>query len=124
MIAMRCLIAPPSPRLRGDRPAIIAASQERVLRESPLAHVPLLLLQQNASEFRQRFRADIVERPEDALAIFDGERDDLSLERKRLLEKGARRLGHATNELAHVLIRDPRAGEIHEGEATPRGDYS
>jgi hypothetical protein len=58
----------------------------------PLAHPPLVLLQQHSARLGQRLRADIVERPEDALAIFDGERHYLTVESERLLEEGARRL--------------------------------
>ena len=86
--------------------------------DESLSAAQLVLLKQNASELRQSFRADIVERPEDALAIFDGECDDVAIERERLLEKGTRRLVHKRDELANVLVRNPQTGEVHGGELT------
>jgi hypothetical protein len=65
---------------------------------------PLVLLHQHPSQLRQRIRADIVERPQDALAILDRERNDLCSERQRPLEKRARRLIHKPDELANVLV--------------------
>ena len=56
-----------------DRPQI---GRSRPLDE-PLPGAPLVLLEQNAPRRGQSLGADIVERPEDALAIFDGERDYL-----------------------------------------------
>ena len=79
----------------------------KALNES-LLHAPLVLLQEHSAQLCQRVRADIVERPEDALTVFDGECDDLALERERLLERGARRLVHELDELAYVLVGNPQ----------------
>jgi hypothetical protein len=77
-------------------------------------------LQQHSTQLSECVRADIVERPEDALAIFDRDCDDLALERERLLERGARRLVHELDEIANVLVRDRQAGEIHDAGGTTR----
>jgi hypothetical protein len=68
---------------------------------------------QDASELGQRLSPHIVERPQNALAIFDGECDDLAVEPERLLEERARRLIYECDELANVLVGDPQTGEIH-----------
>ena len=64
-------------------------------------------------------RPDIVERPQDALAVLDGERDDSGLEHQRLLQQRACRLVHELYEFADVLVGDPQAGEIHGDGGTP-----
>jgi len=76
-------------------------------------------MEQNAAKLCERVCSDIVERREDALAILDRQSDDLAVERERLLEKGARRFVHELDELAHVRVRDPQAGEIYGGRGTP-----
>ena len=67
----------------------------------------------------QRVCAGIVECPEDALSIFDRQRDDSSLQSQRPLKEGTCRLVDDLYELAHVFVRDPQAGEIHGDERTP-----
>ena len=52
---------------------------------------PLVLLEQDAAKIGQCVRPGIVERPEDALPVIDGERDDFGLQPERLLEKRAGR---------------------------------
>jgi hypothetical protein len=44
---------------------------------------PLVLLEQGAAELGQCVRPGIVERPEDALPVIDGERDDFGLQPER-----------------------------------------
>ena len=80
---------------------------------------PLVLLEQDAAELGQCVRPGIVERPEDALPVIDGERDDFGLQPERLLEKRAGRFVDEPYELADVLVGDPQAGEIHKGVGTP-----
>ena len=72
--------------------------------QDPFAHPPLVLLQQHAAEFSQR----IVERPDDALAVFDGKG-----RRPRPLGRGTSRARsvaarHESYELANVLVTGPR----------------
>ncbi len=84
----------------------------------PRAVAPLVLLKQDATELCQRVRSRIIERPEDALAIGDCERDDFGFHRERLLEEGARRLVDDSYEFAHVILGDPQTGEIYKGVGT------
>ena len=81
----------------------------------PLSSPPLVLLEQHTAKLCQRVRADIIECPEDALTVFDGECDDLAFERERVLKKRTGRLVHERDELAYVLVREPQTGEIHGG---------
>lgn len=46
----------------------------------PFPRPPLVLSEEYVTKLCQRIRADIVERPVDALAIFDGERDHFAVE--------------------------------------------
>ena len=46
--------------------------------DEPLTRPPLVLLQQHTTELGQRVRSGIVERPKDALAIVDRQRDQPS----------------------------------------------
>jgi len=85
----------------------------------PVVPTPLVFGEQHASKLCEGVCPDVVECPEDAFAIFDRERDYLGLECERLLEKGACWLVHERDELAHVLVGDPQAGEVHGGEGTP-----
>ncbi len=78
-----------------------------------------MLGEQYSAKFCKGVRSDIVERPQDALAIIDGERDDSSLERERLLEKRARWLIHEPYELADIGVGNLQAREVHRGEGTP-----
>ena len=87
----------------------------------PLPRTPLVLLQEHGTKLGQRVRPRTVERPQDTLAIFDGERDDSGLERERLLKKRARRFIHEPYELADIVLEDPQAGEIYRRERT-RGE--
>ena len=48
--------------------------------DQPFPRPPFVLLQEHGTKLRQRLGADIVERPEDAFAIFDCERHDLAFE--------------------------------------------
>ena len=53
-----------------------------------------MLLEEHPAKLRERVCPHVVERPEDALAVIDGECDDLAIECERLLKKGTRRLIH------------------------------
>ena len=84
-----------------------------------MSPTPLVLLQQHSAKLSQRVRPGIVERPEDALAVFDGKGDDLGLWGERLLEEGARRLVDEPDELANILVGTRRpARYIEAGPAT------
>ena len=50
--------------------------------DQPFLRPPLVLLEKHASQLGQRVGAHIVERPQDAFAIFDCERHDLAVERE------------------------------------------
>jgi len=78
-----------------------------------------VLGEQHPAKLCEGVRPDIVERPQDALAVIHGECDDSSLECERLLEKRARRLVHERDELADIVVGNVQAGEIHEGEGFP-----
>ena len=88
----------------------------------PIPGTPLLLLEQHATKLGRGFRADVIERPEEAFAIFDGECDHFAIERERILV-GPCRLVHERDELADVLVGNPQAGEIHGGEGTQAGRW-
>jgi hypothetical protein len=98
---------------RHDPPGVRPPSDESFLT------CPLVLLEQDATQLGQRVRAGVVERPEDALAIGDRERDDFGPAPERLLEEGARRFVDEPYELADVLVGNPQTGEIHTGMRTP-----
>jgi hypothetical protein len=80
---------------------------------------PFVLLEQDATELGQRVRPRVIERPEDALAVLDRQRDHSGPTRERLLEEGACRFVDELCELADVLVGDPQTGEIHKGVGTP-----
>ena len=73
----------------------------RTLLDKPIAGAPLVLLEQHSAKLCECVRPRIIERPQDALAVLDSERDDASLERERPLEKRPRRLVYELDELAH-----------------------
>jgi len=89
-----------------------------------LAGTPLPLGDQRASQLCKGVGPDIIERRENAFAIIDRERDDLGFKCERLLEQGACRLIHESDDLADVLVGDPQTGEIHGGERTPKASHS
>jgi hypothetical protein len=62
-----------------------------------------VLGEQHAAKFCQGVRADIVERPEEAFAILNGERNNLSAECERPGQKGARRLIYEPDHFPHVV---------------------
>jgi hypothetical protein len=100
---------------------------ERRLDEPSRART-LVLLPQHTTELDQRVRASIVERPEDALAIVDRQRDHSGLKRERLLEERARRLVDERLELSSASVRS-RVGRLatssHEiGFATTGATFS
>ena len=59
-----------------------------------------------------------VERPEDALTVFDGQRHDSSPESERLLKQGASRLVNEPYEFADIVVRDVQAREVQRSEPT------
>jgi hypothetical protein len=67
-------------------------------RLEPLAPAPFVLGEEHAAELCQRVGADIVERPEEAFAILNGERNNLGAECERPGQKGARRLVYECDE--------------------------
>ena len=101
----------------------LAVGRRREL-DQPFPRPPLVLLEQHTAKLCQRVRSDIVECPEYALTVFDGECDDLVVERERLLKKRTGRLVHERDEIAYVLVRNPQAGEIHEAERTQASRWS
>ena len=101
--------------------ALPLASRPSTRARPALPRPPLVLLEQHTAKLCQRIRSDIIECPENAFAIFDGECDYVAVERKRLLEEGTGRLVHERDELAYVLVGNPQTGEIHGGEPTRWG---
>ena len=63
-----------------------------------------MLGEHHAVKFCHGVGANIVERPEEAFAILNGERNNLSAECERPGEKGARRLVYECDEFPHVLV--------------------
>ena len=85
----------------------------------PVAVPPFVLLKQNSAKLGQRVRPRIIERPENALAVLDRQRDYSGPTRERLLEEGACRFVDEPDKQANVLVGDPQTGEIHKGVGTP-----
>ena len=77
-----------------------------------------MLLEQDAPKLGQRLRADIVERPEDSLTVFYGQRHNSSLESERLLKHGASRLTNEPYEFADIVVGDVQAREVQRSEPT------
>ena len=68
----------------------LAVGRRREL-DQPFPRPPLVLLEQHTAKLCQRVRSDIIKCPDDALTIFDGECDDLAVDRERLLKNGSAR---------------------------------
>jgi hypothetical protein len=121
-----CSLRPRVPELSGPQTLRIPV---HLSGDKPLAHPPLVLLQEHGAELRECVRSRIVERPEDALAVVDGERYYGSTERERLLEHASRRIVDKAGELPHVVIGNPKTGEHHardsaSEEGSPSGTNS
>jgi hypothetical protein len=82
----------------------------------PFPPSPFVLLQEHGAQLHESVSPDVIERPENPLAVVDCQRDHFGLEGERLLEEGACRLLDQLCEFADVLVGDLQAGEIHEGE--------
>jgi hypothetical protein len=67
--------------------------------DEPVAHAPLVLLQEHRAQLGQRVRAGIVERPEQALTVVNRQCQDDRPQCKRLLEHAPSRLVDETGEL-------------------------
>ena len=80
-----------------------------------LALPPLVLVQEHGSQLGKRIATGILERPEDALAIVDGQRDNSRIETERPLEDAPRGLFDEIGELPNVVVRNRDAGELHGG---------
>jgi hypothetical protein len=87
--------------------------------DEPVARAPFVLGEQHPAKLCEGLCPGIVERPQDALAVLDSERDDAGLERERLLKKRAHRLIHERDELADVVVGNLQAGVLHGDGGTP-----
>ena len=85
--------------------------------QEPLAHSPLVFVQQHPAQFGKHVGPRIVESPQDALPVLIVSANP-SVESQCLLEKGARWLVDQPDDLAHVVVGDKHAREIHRSEPT------
>jgi hypothetical protein len=87
----------------------------------PVVDAPLVLPQENPAELCEPIGRRLVERTQDRLAVDDGQRQHLRLDEQRVLEL----MGDVVranrskefDELAHVVIGDRKACELHRLEA-------
>jgi len=79
----------------------------------PLEAAPLLFGEKETAKLYEGVCPGIIERREKTLTVLNGQRDDPSLERERLLKKGPRRFLNKLYELADIVVRNVQAGEIH-----------
>jgi hypothetical protein len=82
----------------------------------------------DGTQLGQRVGADVVERPQDALAVVDGQREDHRPQAERLLERAPRRLADETGELPTSSSGTLRPTSIieasrssHAGRVNPAG---
>jgi hypothetical protein len=84
--------------------------------DEPVAHAPLVLLQEDSPPLGQGTRD--VERPQQSFAVFDHQRQDHRPQAECLLKQTPRWLVDETGELPDVVVGNPQAGEHHRGDHT------
>jgi len=89
--------------------------------DEPLAHAPLVFLQEHAAELGETIWR-IVEDSEDAFRIVDRQRDDHRFAIERVAERGRGRLIDEAGELADVVVPSLRPASIIAARL-PRSGY-